>query len=138
MDQFSQQLLASQRPPLASLRSDSAINMRRGNALSPTQTTLSRGSSRNSSSPGELASGLQISKMFSILTESTRDEPQLVLSEDDKQLIYSVAAGIQQVCKDLQSPCMETYERKVLRRRLEAARAILNGETVEDEDDQSF
>jgi hypothetical protein len=138
MDQFSQQLLASQRPPLASLRSDSAINMRRGNALSPTQTTLSRGSSRSSSSPGELASGLQISKMFSILTESTRDEPQLVLNEDDKQLIYSVAAGFQQVCKDLQSPCMETYERKVLRRRLEAARAILNGETVEDEDDQSF
>jgi hypothetical protein len=138
MDQFSQQLLASQRPPLASLRSDSAINMRRGNALSPTQTTLSRGSSRGSSSPGELASGLQVSKMFSIVTESTRDEPQLVLNEEDKQLIYSVAAGFQQVCKDLQNPCGEAYERKALRRRLEAVRAILNGETEEDEDDQSF
>jgi hypothetical protein len=139
MDQFSQQLLASQRPPLVSLRSDSAINMRRGNALSPTQTVLSRGSSRGSTSPNELASGLQTSKMFSILTESTRDEPRLALSEEDKQLIYSVAASFQQICKDLQSPCGEGYERKAWRQRLEAARSILSGEAEDEiEDDQSF
>ncbi|KZM24413.1 uncharacterized protein EKO05_0001565 [Ascochyta rabiei] len=142
MDQFSQQILshnqhmAAQRPSLVSLRSDSAIHMRRGTGLSPTQTTLSRGSSRTSSSSGSLASGLQISKMYSILTESQRDEPRLALSEEDKQLIYSLAAGFQSVCANLQNTCGDEDDRKAWRRRLEDARKVLAGEAIED--DSSF
>ncbi|KAF1837215.1 hypothetical protein BDW02DRAFT_544418 [Decorospora gaudefroyi] len=140
MENFSQQILSTQnrtlsrpetRNGLAALRSDSAINMRRGNG-SPTQTSISRGSS----SPGDLASGLQTSKIFSILTEGSRDEPRLALSEEETQLIYGLAAGIRQVCSNLQNTYGEAYERKEWRRRLDEARRILNGEDVED--DQSF
>lgn len=141
MDQFSQQILSSQHPTtsrpgtqngLATLRSDSAINMRRVNGSSPTQTSISRGSS----SPGDLASGLQTSKIFSILTEGSRDEPRLALSEEETQLIYGLAASFQQVCANLQNTYGEAYERKAWRRRLDEARKILNGE--EPDDDQSF
>lgn len=141
MDQFSQQLLSNQNPinarpvtqnGLSSLRSDSAINMRRGNGSSPPLTSVSRGSS----SPGDLASGLQTSKIFSILTEGSRDEPRLALSEEETQLIYGLAAGFQQVCANLQNAYGEPYERKAWRRRLDEARRILSGEDVED--DQSF
>ncbi|KAJ4355095.1 hypothetical protein N0V95_003258 [Ascochyta clinopodiicola] len=142
MDQFSQQILshnqhiAAQRPSLVSLRSDSAINMRRGPGLSPPQTALSRGSSRTSSSSGSLASGLQTSKIYAILTESQRDEPRLALSEEEKQLIYSLAAGFQSVCANLQNTYGEQDDRKAWRRRLDHARKILAGEEVED--DQAF
>ncbi|CAA9958452.1 hypothetical protein PTMSG1_02010 [Pyrenophora teres f. maculata] len=135
MDQFSQEILYNQNRSLSrsgtqngllSLRSDSAINMRRGNGLSPTHTSTSRGSS----SPGELASGLQTSRIFSILTEGSRDETRLALSEEETQLIYSLAASVQQVCSNLQSAYGEAYERKTLRRRLDEARKILNGEDI--------
>ncbi|RMZ68991.1 2-oxoacid dehydrogenase acyltransferase [Pyrenophora seminiperda CCB06] len=135
MDQFSQEILFNQNHSLSrpgtqnglmSLRSDSAINMRRGNGLSPTHTSTSRGSS----SPGELASGLQTSRIFSILTEGCRDEARLALSEEETQLIYSLAASVQQVCSNLQSAYGEAYERKTLRRRLDEARKVLNGEDV--------
>ncbi|CAO2650573.1 Nn.00g018650.m01.CDS01 [Neocucurbitaria sp. VM-36] len=141
MDQFSQQILSSQYPitsrpgtqnGLASLRSDSAINMRRGIGSSPTQTSISRGSS----SPADLASGLQTSKIFSILTEASRDEPRLALSEEETQLIYGLAASFQQVCANLQNTYGEAYERKTWRRRLDEARRVLNGEELDD--DQSF
>ena len=106
MDQFSQQILAHSNPaPVrlpaggASLRVDSAINMRRANGSSPTQTSISRGSA----SPGDIASGLQTSKIFSILTEASRDEPRLALSEEETQLIYGVGceppAGVRQPAK---------------------------------------
>lgn len=142
MDQFSQQILsrnqhiATQRPSLVSLRSDSAINMRRGNGISPTQTAISRGSSRTSSSSGSLASGLQTSKIYSILTENQRDEPRLALSEEEKQLIYSLAASFQNVCANLHNTYGEQHDRKAWRRRLDDARKILAGEEIED--DQSF
>jgi hypothetical protein len=142
MDQFSQQILSNQtrslsRPGttqsgLLSLRSDSAINMRRGTGASPTQSSLSRGSS----SPGELASGLQTSRLFSILTEGSRDEPRVALSEEETQLIYGLAASIQNVCSNLQHTYGDAYERKAWRRRLDEARKILNGDDIAD--DQSF
>ncbi|KAH7414307.1 hypothetical protein DE146DRAFT_601818 [Phaeosphaeria sp. MPI-PUGE-AT-0046c] len=145
MDQFSEQILA-QRQPVASrpvtaasytsLRSDSAINMRRatGTGPSPTQSTFARGSS----SPADLASGLQVSKMFSILTESsspTHEGPRLALSEEEKQLIYSLASSFQQVSSNLQHTEGDQYERKEWRRRLDAARRVLNGEEVTADDD---
>ncbi|KAF3000123.1 hypothetical protein E8E13_004453 [Curvularia kusanoi] len=144
MDQFAKQIIshnqqiASQRPSLLSLRSDSAINMRRGNGngISPTQTAISRGSSRTSSSSGSLASGLQTSKIYAILTESSGNEPRLALNEEEKQLIYGLAASFQSVCANLQNTYAEQHDRQAWRRRLDDARRILAGEEIEDE--QSF
>lgn len=141
MDQFAKQIIshnqhiAAQRPSLMSLRSDSAINMRRGNGngISPTQTAISRGSSRTSSSSGSLASGLQTSKMYSILTESSGNEPRLALNEEEKQLIYGLAASFQSVVANLQNTYAEQHDRKAWRRRLDDARRILAGEEMEDE-----
>ncbi|KAF2794892.1 hypothetical protein K505DRAFT_20349 [Melanomma pulvis-pyrius CBS 109.77] len=141
MDQFSQQLLPQTVAPrhtalhgYMSPRSDSAINMGKANGsptlASPTQA--SRTSSRGSSPAGDLASGLQTSKIFSILTEShAQDEPRLALNEEEKQLIYSLAASFQQVCAHLQSTSGDQYERKEWRRRLDEARRLLNGENLE-------
>lgn len=139
MDQFAQQIIqhnqhiAAQRPSLVSLRSDSAINMRRGNGISPTQTAISRGSSRTSSSSGSLASGLQTSKIYSILTESQSNEPRLALSEEEKQLIYGLAASFQSVVANLQNTYGEQHDRKAWRQRLDDARRILSGEEIEDD-----
>ncbi|KAF2856248.1 hypothetical protein T440DRAFT_463588 [Plenodomus tracheiphilus IPT5] len=141
MDQFSQQFLSAQDPAaarpgahngLAALRTDSAINMRRGIGSSPTLTSVSHGSS----TPTELAHGLQTSKIFSILTEGSRDETRLALSEEETQLIYGLAASITSVCSNLQNTHGEAYDRKAWRRRLDEARRVLNGEVIED--DQSF
>ncbi|KAH9865648.1 hypothetical protein J1614_009234 [Plenodomus biglobosus] len=141
MDQFSQHILSAQNPVatrpgapngLGTLRTDSAINMRRGIGSSPTLTSVSRGSS----TPTELAHGLQTSKIFSILTEGSRDETRLALSEEEVQLIYGLAASITNVCSNLQNAHGEAYDRKAWRRRLDEARRVLNGE--ETDDDQSF
>ena len=142
MDQFSQQLLSHHnlhgpRPGmqtgLSALRTDSAINMRRGAGSSPTLTAVSRGSS----TPTELAHGLQTSKIFSILTERSREEARLALSEEETQLIYRLAASITSVCSHLHRTHEEAYDRKAWRRRLDEARRVLNGEE-EAEDDPSF
>lgn len=136
MDQFSQQLLSNQSRSFThhgghngylSLRADSAINMRSGGGASP-QPSLPVGSP----SSAEFANGLQTSKIFSILTEGSRDEPRIALSEEETQLVYGVAASIQHVCSQLQSTYGEAYERKAWRRRLDEARKILMGEDAED------
>jgi hypothetical protein len=142
MDQFSEQILAQHQPttshPLAStsrasLRADSAINMRRGLTSSPSQAAIARGSA----SPANLASGLQVSKIFSILIDASSpssEEPRLALSEEEKQLIYSLASSFQQVCSNLQHTDGDQYERKAWRRRLDEARRVLDGDNSEDED----
>jgi hypothetical protein len=142
MDQFSEQILAQHQPmtsrPLLSsshmsLRSDSAINMRRSPGFSPPQTTIARGSV----TPADLASGMQVSKIFSILTETSSpggETPRLALSEEEKQLIYSLASSFQQVCSNLQHTYGEQYDRKAWRRRLDEARRVLTGEEAEDDD----
>jgi hypothetical protein len=133
MDQFSQQILAIQ--PMASrarqdsYRSDSAINMRKANG-SPSQTSQT---SRGSSPAGDLANGLQTSKIFSVMLETPRDEPRLALSEEEKHLIYGLSSSFHQVCANLQSTSGDRYERKQWRRRLDLARRILNGEDFEGE-----
>jgi hypothetical protein len=142
MDQFSEQILAQHQPAAprpvtstshTSLRADSAINMRRGIASSPPQTVIQRGSA----SPANLASGMQVSKIFSILTDSSSpssEEPRLALSEEEKQLIYSLASSFQQVCSSLQHTDGEQYERKAWRRQLDEARRVLDGDEIGDDD----
>ncbi|KAF2866726.1 hypothetical protein BDV95DRAFT_504514 [Massariosphaeria phaeospora] len=134
MDQFSQQLLSNQpshhatQSSLTSLRSDSAINMSKP-LSSPTQTSTSRESSPASG----LMTGLQTSKIFSVLLESPTQEqhPQLALSEEEMQLIYSLAASFRQVCANLQNTTADQYERKEWRRRLDDARRLLEGDVPE-------
>jgi hypothetical protein len=136
IDQFSQQIISPPITPhfatqngLISPRSDSAINMRK---VSPPQLSPPVHISRGVSPAGDLSSGLQTSKIFSILTESgSRDEPRLALSEEEKQLIYGLASSFQQVCSSLHSTSGDQYERKEWRRRLDEARRVLNGEEFE-------
>lgn len=141
MDQFSQQLFPTaqqqtppqlQPPPSAELtptgRSDSAVNVLKP-ASSP---SLSSNASRVSSpASGDLVTGLQTSKIFHILTTVPRDEPHLALNEEEKQLIYSLAASFQQVCSNLRDTHGDQYERREWRRRLDEARRVLNGEDGE-------
>ncbi|KAF2463158.1 uncharacterized protein BDR25DRAFT_298413 [Lindgomyces ingoldianus] len=132
MDQFSQQFnhTVTQRNDAQHLntspRSDSAINMRANGTKSPGQTSTPRGPSP----PDDLASGLQTSKLFSTLLETppSKSKPKLALNEEEKQLVYSLAASFQQVCTNLQSVEGDQYERKEWRRRLDEARRVLNGE----------
>lgn len=137
MDQFSQQLFptvdrASTATITASPRSDAAPdNLKANGSKSPSQSstpTLSRVSSPGS---GDMVTGLQTSKMFSILLESPRDEPQLALSQEEKQLIYSLASSFQQIVGNMKSTSGDQYERKEWRRRLDEARRVLNGEDSE-------
>lgn len=136
MDQFSQQLLPNHHsaPPRHATRNglmspppDSAINVGKG-SRPPTQTSQRSG---GSSPGGDLVTGLQTSKIFSILLEAPRGEPRLALNEEEKQLIYGLAASFQQVCTSLQSTAGDQYERKEWRRRLDEARRVLNGEELE-------
>ena len=137
MDQFSQQLFpdvdrASKATIIASPHFDAARDISKTNGgKSPSQgstPTLSRVSSPGS---GDMVTGLQTSKMFSILLESPRDEPQLALSEEEKQLIYSLASSFQQVVGNMKSTSGDQYERKEWRRRLDEARRVLNGDDSE-------
>lgn len=135
MDQFSQQILpnpdrASQVTITASPRSELTPNgSKAGGSKSPSQgSTFSRVSSPGI---GDMVTGLQTSKIFSILLESPRNEPQLALNQEEKQLIYSLAASLQQVVGSLKSTTGDQYERKEWRRRLDEARRVLNGEGVE-------
>ncbi|ORX95411.1 hypothetical protein BCR34DRAFT_607959 [Clohesyomyces aquaticus] len=135
MDAFSQQVKQYSFPQRngtsQSMRSDSAINMRGTNGnISPGQPTTSP----RSASPGNLANGLHTSKIFSVLLEGSQSSrPRLALNDEEKQLIYSLAAGMQQVCERLQSTAGDQYERKELRRRLDQARRCLSGESIDGE-----
>lgn len=71
--------------------------------------------------------------MYSILTESSGNEPRLALNEEEKQLIYGLAASFQSVVANLQNTYAEQHDRKAWRRRLDDARRILAGEEIEDE-----
>jgi hypothetical protein len=63
-----------------------------------------------------------------LLEATSPTEPRLALSEEEKQLIYGLAAGFQQVAANLQSTGKGAYERKEWRRRLDEARRVLLGE----------
>ncbi|KAL5389945.1 hypothetical protein DPSP01_002004 [Paraphaeosphaeria sporulosa] len=136
MDQFSKSLFPSQQPVVqdtaALPRSDSAYNVSKpASSSSPATSSTSTLSRVSSPSSGDLVTGLQTSKIFSILSQTPRDEPQLALNEEEKQLIYSLAASLQQVCSNLRSTTNDQYVRKEWRRRLDEARRVLNGEELE-------
>lgn len=139
MDQFSQHILQNSHaaPTTPKLQNTSSSIPPRSDSLSSSLKTpsspRSRGTSSRGSSPASviMTAGLQTSKVFSILLETPRDEPRLALNEEEKQLIYSLAASFQSVTAILQSPTTDSYDRKEARRRLDVARRVLNGEELE-------
>jgi len=140
MDAFSRQILPSQQSNVTlgngpshqttSDRSDSDINMRSVNGT----MTAAQLPSRDSSPGGSVADAIRTSKIYSVLVEPPSNaRPRLTLSEGDKQLIYSVASSLQETCANLQRPSDNDYEHEALRRRLDAALRVLNGEEMENE-----
>lgn len=129
--------------PRTTPRSHSALNLRTASSRSATSSPFQHAPSRASSSPAsDIAAGLQISKIYSILLgsrASPSEEPRLALSEEEKQLVYALAASFQGVVSRLQGVGGRAstgefagYERKELRRRLDAARRVLDGLDVLD------
>ncbi|KAF2813424.1 uncharacterized protein BDZ99DRAFT_438578 [Mytilinidion resinicola] len=143
LDEFSQRVLA-QPAQLNGIhhvadkdRPESAINFStpRGSHYAKESSDLSSQNSRGSSPGADIVGGLRASKIFSILLESSSTEGRrLSLNEHEKQLIYGLAASLQQVCTNLQSTDGDQYERKAWRRRLDEARKVLEGE----EGDEAF
>lgn len=136
MDQFSKSLFPSQQPVVhttsTSPRSESTYTgSKPANAGSPAASSTSTLSRVSTPSSGDLVTGLQTSKIFSILSQTPRSEAQLALNEDEKQLIYSLAASLQQACSELRAATNDVYVRKEWRRRLDEARRVLNGEEME-------
>ncbi|KAF1994620.1 hypothetical protein P154DRAFT_402156, partial [Amniculicola lignicola CBS 123094] len=128
MDQFSQNILptSAMYATHSDVRANPATNLREANASPSQASNSSHGSSR-----GGLVNGLQTSKIYTILLETPGgSEPRLALSEEEKQLIYGLAASLQQVCTNLQNTAGDQYERKEWRRRLDEARRLLNGEEL--------
>jgi len=143
LDQFSQQMLAQpgQTNGIHHVtdkgRPESAINFSapRGSQYAKDSPDLSNQTSRVCSPGADIVGGLRASKIFSILLESTPEAGRrLSLNEHEKQLIYGLAASLQQVCAKLQSTDGDQYERKAWRRRLDDARKVLEGE----EDNEAF
>lgn len=115
----------------ASNRPTSAINIAHARATPNCIDSTDRASSgsRGSSPGADLVGGLRASKIFSILVESnSNSERRLSLNEQEKQLIYGLAASFQQLCMNLKSTSGDQYERKEWRRRLDDARKVLDGE----------
>lgn len=136
LDQFSQRLFPSlDRASLATItaspRSDSLHNLPKAGSKSPSMASSSSLSRVSSPGSGDMLTGLQTSKVFSILLESPSQEPQLALNEEEKQLIYSLAASFQQVVSNLKSTTGDQHDRKEWRRRLDEARRVLHGEDAE-------
>jgi hypothetical protein len=134
LDEFSQHVLAQ---PVQRIgvhhgdRPESAINFSapRGSQYAKESPDLSSQNSRVSSPGADIVGGLRASKIFSILLEpSSTEDRRLSLNEHEKQLIYGLAASLQQVCANLQSTDGDQYERKAWRRRLDDARRLLDGE----------
>ncbi|KAF2019122.1 hypothetical protein BU24DRAFT_385945 [Aaosphaeria arxii CBS 175.79] len=131
--QYAAAAAASHNGLASSPRTDSAVTMRKSAAATSPNGQVSPSSAvSRGSSPADLATGLQTSKIYSILLESPsskqHDQPRLELNQEEKQLVYSLAASFQQVCTNMQSTSGDQYERKEWRRRLDEARRILNGE----------
>ncbi|KAF2496288.1 hypothetical protein BU16DRAFT_617750 [Lophium mytilinum] len=140
LDEFSRQVLAQ--PVLNGIhrvvdkdRPESAINFSapRGSHYAKESSDLSSQTSGGLSPGADIVGGLRASKIFSILLESSSsDGRRLSLNEHEKQLIYGLAASLQQVCANLQSTAGDQYERKAWRRRLDEARKVLEGEEVDE------
>jgi hypothetical protein len=81
---------------------------------------------------GDVIGALRTSKIFSALLEPGA-ESRLALSEEEKQLMYGVAASFQQVCINLQRTEGDRFQREEWKRRLDNARRVLEGEEVESE-----
>ncbi|KAK0647719.1 hypothetical protein DIS24_g7498 [Lasiodiplodia hormozganensis] len=150
LDQFTEQALGHHLPPKSSsqsLRSAASSNsgQLRSVASFYSQKTSSSGQrqlrsagsiySPNIHSPG--ASTPEIldptSKIIASFFSPQKERGQLTpLKQKDEDLLYALTTSIQQVCVRLQNAQDDDYETKIWRRRLDAARKILDGVPNED------
>lgn len=145
LDQFTEQALGHRLPPKASnqsLRSmstgprqlRSAGSFYSQNTSSSGQRQLrSAGSfySQNIHSPGDSTPEIATDPTARILSSffsPHKERGQLTpLKQKDEDLLYALTTSIQQVCSRLQNAQDDDYETKIWRRRLDAARKILDG-----------
>ncbi|KAK7554980.1 hypothetical protein IWX48DRAFT_608941 [Phyllosticta citricarpa] len=65
--------------------------------------------------------------MATFFAQSTCRDKLTPLAQKDEDLLYALTTSIQQVCARLQNAQEDAYEMKIWRRRLDAARKILDG-----------
>ncbi|KAK8156973.1 hypothetical protein BC567DRAFT_36670 [Phyllosticta citribraziliensis] len=65
--------------------------------------------------------------MATFFAQSTSRDKLTPLAQKDEDLLYALTTSIQQVCARLQNAQEDAYETKIWRRRLDAARKILDG-----------
>ncbi|OJD38733.1 uncharacterized protein BKCO1_4000182 [Diplodia corticola] len=145
LDQFTEQALGHQlplKPSSQSLRSTSSGNSQlRSTGSFYSQHTSSSGQRRLRSagssihSPGDSTPEIldPTSKIMASFFSQQKERGQLTpLKQKDEDLLYALTTSIQQVCARLQNAQDDDYETKVWRRRLDAARKILDGVSHED------
>jgi hypothetical protein len=145
LDELSQQIISHQQR--AAAQANGGQNVADANQPDPAVIALKTRATNQSLDPtkwpsqnsrggplgADLVGGLRASKIFSTLLDSgSNSERRLSLSEQEKQLVYGLAASFQQVCMNLQSTAEDKYERKEWRRRLDEARKILDGEQADE------
>ncbi|KAL1633687.1 hypothetical protein SLS58_010989 [Diplodia intermedia] len=149
LDQFTEQALSHHLPPRPSnqsLRSTSSSNSQlRSTGSFYSQNSSSSGQRRlrsagSSYSPNIHSSGNSTpevldstSKIIASFFSPQKERGQLTpLKQKDEDLLYALTTSVQQVCARLQNAQDDDYETKVWRRRLDAARKILDGVPNED------
>ncbi|KAL0261208.1 hypothetical protein SLS55_004904 [Diplodia seriata] len=149
LDQFTEQALSHHLPPKQSnqsLRSTSSGNSQlRSTGSFYSQNSSSSGQRRlrsagssyspNIHSPGDSTPEVldSTSKIIASFFSPQKERGQLTpLKQKDEDLLYALTTSVQQVCARLQNAQDDDYETKVWRRRLDAARKILDGVSNED------
>lgn len=150
LDQFTEQALGHHLPPKSSsqsLRSASSSNSGQLRSVGSfySQKTSSSGQrqlrsagsiySPNIHSPGDSTPEIldPTSKIIASFFSPQKERGQLTpLKQKDEDLLYALTTSIQQVCVRLQNAQDDDYETKIWRRRLDAARKILDGVPNED------
>ncbi|KAH7046798.1 hypothetical protein B0J12DRAFT_576146 [Macrophomina phaseolina] len=145
LDQFTEQALGHRLPPKASNQSlkstSSGPRQLRSAGSFYSQNTSSSGQrqlrsagsfySQNIHSPGTSTPDTvndPTARILSSFFSPHKERGQLTpLKQKDEDLLYALTTSIQQVCARLQNAQDDDYETKIWRRRLDAARKILDG-----------
>ncbi|KAK8216584.1 hypothetical protein IWZ01DRAFT_539481 [Phyllosticta capitalensis] len=85
----------------------------------PSEAYFSSGSGHGSDTTARI--------MATFFAQSNSRDKLTPLAQKDEDLLYALTTSIQQVCARLQSAQEDAYETKIWRRRLDAARKILDG-----------
>lgn len=104
-------------------RADSAIIMQEDSTGSDGRSTPTESNPVKGTHTVQLPASVAVSALLDSITGSPG-----YLSPEERQLICSLAASFEQVCLQLQCTAGDQYERRLLRRRLDRAGRVLDGE----------